>query len=167
MKNNVKQGQTDARKEARRKARETVFILLFESEYHMDEAPEEIFARALAERETDASDPFVKNTYFGAMEHLAELDGMIDRHAEGWRSSRITRVSRAAMRLCIYEMAFAKKPTPAPVAISEAIRIVKAYDDEKLRAFVNGVLNAVKEELENAPAAPVETPAPAENDGQA
>ena len=36
---------------------------------------------------------------------------------------------------------------PAPVSINEALELVKEYDDDKARAFVNGVLNAVKDSL--------------------
>ena len=36
---------------------------------------------------------------------------------------------------------------PARVSINEAIELTKKYDDEKSYSFVNGVLNAVAEEL--------------------
>ena len=36
---------------------------------------------------------------------------------------------------------------PARVSINEAIELAKKYDDEKSYSFVNGVLNAVAEEL--------------------
>ena len=36
---------------------------------------------------------------------------------------------------------------PASVSINEAVELIKAYDDEKTKGFVNGILNAVKEEI--------------------
>ena len=36
---------------------------------------------------------------------------------------------------------------PSNISINEAVELTKRYDDEKARAFVNGILNAVKEEL--------------------
>jgi N utilization substance protein B len=37
---------------------------------------------------------------------------------------------------------------PYSVSINEAIELTKKFDDPKARAFVNGVLNSVKDELE-------------------
>ena len=37
------------------------------------------------------------------------------------------------------------------VALNEAIELDKTFDEPRARAFVNGVLNGVKEELEAAP----------------
>ena len=44
-------------------------------------------------------------------------------------------------------MVYAEK-IPAPIAINEAVELAKKFDDPKARAFINGVLNAVKNELE-------------------
>ena len=44
-------------------------------------------------------------------------------------------------------MVYAEK-IPAPIAINEAVELAKKFDDPKARAFINGVLNAIKNELE-------------------
>ena len=36
---------------------------------------------------------------------------------------------------------------PAKVSINEAVELSKKYDDEKSYSFVNGVLNAVADEI--------------------
>ena len=59
----------------------------------------------------------------------------------------MTRVSRAVIRLCVYEMIYVKD-IPNAVAINEAIELSKKYDDEKARSFVNGVLGSIKNELD-------------------
>ena len=74
---------------------------------------------------------------------------MIVRHSNGWKPARISPVSRCAIRLCIYEMLY-REDIPAAVSLNEAIELVKKYDDEKMRAFVNGLLNGVKNEIETA-----------------
>jgi N utilization substance protein B len=51
------------------------------------------------------------------------------------------------MRLAVYEMLFEEK-IPNSVSINEAIELTKKFDDPKAKAFVNGVLNSVKNELE-------------------
>ena len=53
------------------------------------------------------------------------------------------------MRLCIFEMKY-MEDIPSVVSLNEAIELVKTFDDPKMRSFVNGVLNGVKEELEGA-----------------
>ena len=70
-------------------------------------------------------------------------------HANGWKPSRITPVSRSAIRLCIFEMKY-MDDIPAAVSINEAIELVKTHDDPKMRTFVNGVLHGAKTELEEA-----------------
>ena len=139
--------KADAHKEARRAAREAVLALLFETEYHEDDTPEAIFLRAAEARGIDPEDKYVRGEYLGIMEHIATIDAILGRHAKGWRTDRLSRVSRAVLRLGAYEIIYAEK-IPAPIAINEAVELAKKFDDPKARAFINGVLNAVKNELE-------------------
>ena len=126
-------------------AREAVFTLLFEPEFKQNEAREDIFDLSSENREIEA-DEYVRRTYFGVCEHLGELDELINRHAKGWKTSRISRVSRSIIRLCVYELLYCDD-IPANVSINEAIELCKRFDAESARAFVNGVLNAVKNEI--------------------
>lgn len=151
----------EAAREQRRAAREAVLALLFETEYHEDDTPEAIFTRAAEARDVDAKDRYIRKEYFGIMEHLTEIDALLSRHARGWRTDRLSRVSRAVLRLGTYEVVFAEK-IPAPIAINEAVELAKKYDDPKARAFINGVLNAIKKELEEGGVLPVLETAPAE-----
>ena len=152
--------KADAAKAQRRAAREAVLALLFETEYHEDEAPEAILNRAADARDVDVKDRYIRKEYYAVMENLPAIDALLGRHAKGWRTDRLSRVSRAILRLGAYEVVFAEK-IPAPVAINEAVELAKKYDDPKARSFINGVLNAIKKELEdNGGVLPVmETPA--------
>ena len=140
--------KADAAREQRRAAREAVLALLFETEYHEDEAPEAILTRAAAARDVDVKDRYIRKEYYAIMENLTAIDTLLGRHAKGWRTDRLSRVSRAILRLGAYEVVFAEK-IPAPVAINEAVELAKKYDDPKARSFINGVLNAIKKELED------------------
>ena len=139
--------RADAAREQRRAAREAVLTLLFETEYHEDDTPEAILTRAAEARDVDAKDRIIRKEYFAIMEKLPVIDALLGRHAKGWRTDRLSRVSRAILRLGTYEVVFAEK-IPAPIAINEAVELAKKYDDPKARAFINGVLNAIKKELE-------------------
>ena len=120
--------------------------MLFETEFRMGDSPEAIYATSLAEREI-ADNKYIRTVYFGVREHLDEIDALIAKHSNGWKPSRITPVSRSALRLCIYEMKY-MEDIPNAVSLNEAIELVKTFDDQKMKAFVNGILNGVKVEIE-------------------
>ena len=132
----------------RKEARAEVFHLLFETEFHSEASPKEIYALSREDREF-VEDAYIQQAYFGVCEHLDEIDEIMARHSNGWKPSRITPISRSAMRLCIFEMKY-MEDIPSVVSLNEAIELVKTFDDPKMRSFVNGVLNGVKEELEGA-----------------
>ena len=136
----------------RSEAREEVFYLLFESEFQKERAAQEIFdlaseVRELNERANQRQLDYIQRVYFGVCEKKEELDETIARHSNGWRPDRIAPVSRNLLRLCIYEMLY-EEDVPVTVAINEAIELTKKFDDPKAKSFVNGILNSVKNQLE-------------------
>lgn len=132
----------------RREAREAAFTLLFETEFKRGEAKEDIFALSCENREIEENG-YIRTVYFGVAEHIEELDAHIGKHAKGWKTERISRVSRSILRLAIFEMLYLED-VPAGVSINEAVELCKKFDEESARPFVNGILNSVKEEIENA-----------------
>ena len=129
----------------RRQAREELINLLFETEFRNDESAEAIFATSVENREI-AEDDYLRRAYFAIIENLDKIDATIGEHAHGWKTSRLGRVSRAVLRMGVYELLF-ENDIPATVTINEAVELTKALDDEKARPFVNGVLNSVKDSL--------------------
>ena len=125
----------------RRESREAVFGLLFENEFGLYEDKNELYKTALAARELEENE-YIKTVFFGVLEKRAEIDA----YARGRKMSRISKVAKSAMRISIYEMLYIAS-MPSSISINEAVELTKRYDDEKARAFVNGILNAVKEEL--------------------
>ena len=78
----------------------------------------------------------------GAVAALPEIDSLIARHTDNWRSERLAVVDRLIMRLAVYELLF--EGTPAAVVINEALELAKTFSGERAVAFVNGVLDAVR-----------------------
>ena len=78
----------------------------------------------------------------GAVRALPEIDLLIARHTDNWRSERLAVVDRLIMRLAVYELLFEK--TPAAVVINEALELAKTFSGERAVSFVNGVLDAVR-----------------------
>lgn len=130
----------------RKEARELVIGLLFETEFKTEESSKEIFAISTENREIP-EDEYVREAYFGVCDNRERIDTLIGAHSNGWKTHRLTRLSRSVMRLAVYEMLFCED-IPYSVSINEAIELTKKFDDPKARAFVNGVLNSVKNELE-------------------
>ena len=132
---------------SRKEAREKVFELLFETEFRHGETPQDIFATSAENREIE-DDPYITDVYFGVCEHCAQLDERINAHSNGWKTARISPVSRSILRLCVYELLYCPD-IPQSVSLNEAVELCKEFDDEAARPFVNGVLNSIKQEIEN------------------
>ncbi len=130
----------------RKEAREIVVGLLFETEFRGDESSTEVFATSAENREIP-KDQYVERAYFGVCENREKIDELIGESSHGWKTHRLTRLSRSILRLATYEMLF-EEDIPCNVSINEAIELTKKFDDPKAKAFVNGVLNAVKDKLE-------------------
>jgi len=81
----------------------------------------------------------------GAVSALPEIDRLIARHTDNWRSERLAVVDRLIMRLAVYELLFEK--TPSAVVINEALELAKTFSGERAVGFVNGVLDAVRRAL--------------------
>ncbi|MBQ8351740.1 MAG: transcription antitermination factor NusB [Clostridia bacterium] len=127
-------------------ARETAFILLFEAKFHPERDIAEIYETAKAARAVEEDD-YIREVIAGVTEQKETLDACIEKHSHGWKKSRISPVSLTIMELAVYEM-YHREDIPALVSINEALELVKTYDEEGARAFVNGVLNAVAKENE-------------------
>lgn len=129
----------------RRESREAVLGLVFENEYGCYSDKQELYATALEARGIEENE-YIKTVFFGILEKTAEIDAYIEKYAKGRKLSRIAKVAKSVMRISIYEMLYIDS-IPASVSINEAVELIKVYDDEKTKGFVNGVLNSVKEEL--------------------
>ncbi len=129
----------------RRDSREAVLGLIYENEYGLYEDKTALYENAVAARGIEENE-YIRTLYFGILEKSGELDAYIEKYAKGRKLSRISKVAKSIMRISIYEMLYIAD-IPANVSINEAVELAKRYDDEKTKAFVNGILNAVKEEL--------------------
>jgi N utilization substance protein B len=88
------------------------------------------------------ADPLIR----GTLEHRAEADAIITKHAKNWELNRIAAVDRNILRLAIYEMLH-RDDIPPVVSINEAVDIAKKFSTQDSGKFVNGILDKVKGEL--------------------
>ena len=94
-----------------------------------------------AERPSRAQLRYIDTVVTGVANREEELDEQIQKFSIGWDISRISRLARCILRLAIYEIQYVED-VPAGVAVSEAVRIAKKYNDSDTGAFVNGILGS-------------------------
>ncbi|MBE6673351.1 MAG: transcription antitermination factor NusB [Ruminococcaceae bacterium] len=133
----------------RREARETVFTLLYERNFQMDESPELQYGQALEMRELE-DDAYMKDVYLGVIANQDGIDEKIVAHSGTWSIPRMSKITRTILRLSVYEMLY-REDIPFNISINEAVELAKKYEDEKAPGFINGILNtiATKEGLKN------------------
>jgi N utilization substance protein B len=132
---------------SRRRARQRALQILFLWDARRQPVEDIINAYydTLYSEEKPERDEFVADLVRGTVEHVAEVDAQITRHAEHWRMERMPAVDRNILRLAVYEMG--RAGTPAAVAIDEALELARKFSNEESVQFVNGVLDAVHREL--------------------
>lgn len=109
----------------------------------------EIVERNIKEFAAGVEDPsFIHNLIDGVMEHITELDKIIEKAAPQWPLEQIAVVDRNVLRLGLYELLFGKREeVPPKVAINEAIELAKSFGGESSGKFVNGVLGTIYREI--------------------
>ena len=73
------------------------------------------------------------------LEHLEEIDSLINTHSSGWKTSRMNKVDLTILRLAVYEMKW-DEDIPEKVAVNEAVELAKRFSGDEGPAFVNGIL---------------------------
>jgi len=103
---------------------------------------------ATSERQLDPAVRAYVNRLMDAIErHRSEVDERIEGLAENWRLSRMNTVDRNILRIAATEMLFIED-VPPRVALHEAIRLAEWFGARDSRRFVNGVLDALLQELQ-------------------
>ena len=131
----------------RQEARDILFGLLFETEFHGGENPAAVYERACQDRDIPA-DSYVRESFFGVVSRSEILDVIISKCAIGWKAERLSRVSRTVIRIAAYEMLFVDD-IPMNVSISQAVSLATKYGEDKAKQFVNGVLAGLFKEIES------------------
>ena len=131
---------------SRRKGREYALQLLFRSEFSDPGDSEELIVGA---REVDAQTrAFAQFLHDGYLENETEIDRLIRKHARHWKLERMATVDRSILRMAITE--FLLTATPRVVVIDEAIEVARKFSGEEATEFVNGILDAIRKDLDAA-----------------
>ena len=134
---------------SRRKARECALQMLFAADVAEMPAAEVVrsYWAELGETDLDATArEFATRLASRTLSNLELLDERIRSRAEHWRISRMALVDRNLLRLAVYE--FLHEPTPRTVIINEALEIARRFSTWEATQFVNGILDAIKRDLD-------------------
>ena len=148
---------------SRASARELAVHLIYGREFTGEE-PEtvvetrlakEYYAKLSSENEVYAERPsrqqmsYIDGVVSGVANRGEDLDAAIQKFSIGWDIGRISRLTRAIMRLAIYEILYVED-VPTGAAISEAVRLAKKYDGDDTGSFVNGILGSFARSLQES-----------------
>jgi N utilization substance protein B len=139
----------------RRKSREMALQMLFQADMGKQDG-EQVRRTFWAEHATASAEVrgFADDLFRVATDRVAEIDGLIERHAEHWRMERMAAVDRNVLRAAVAEF-FSCPETPRAVIINEALEIARKFSSPEAVHFVNGVLDSVGKELEESGQRPV------------
>ena len=99
---------------------------------------------------------FTRSLAHATDDYTPDLDGVIEKHARGWSVDRIAPLEKAIMRVAVTEMLHpdvvpGETSIPPEGAIDEAVETAKTFCGAEAPGFVNGILNAVLQEMRDAP----------------
>lgn len=103
-------------------------------------------AEVLEDRED--ADAFCRQLVESVSLRRDQIDRLIGSHARNWSPERMSVVDRNVLRVGTAELLDGE--VPAPAVIDEAVEIAKHFSGAEAGRFVNGVLDAVRQELEGA-----------------
>ncbi|MDD7219430.1 MAG: transcription antitermination factor NusB [Clostridia bacterium] len=128
----------------RREQREHIFKLLFMREFNSEDEMNEqlsLYFDSLGEL-SEEDQEYMRSKYNHVLEHLDEIDELLNQTSHGWKTKRMSRVDLTALRLAVYELKF-DQDVPVGVAINEAVELAKRFGGEASGSFVNGILGKI------------------------
>ncbi|OJU55860.1 MAG: transcription antitermination factor NusB [Bacteroidales bacterium 45-6] len=89
---------------------------------------------------------YAKKLLTTTLRNQVELREIIDKHTQNWESERVALMDMVIMQIAVTEL-LTFPSIPVNVTLNEYIDIVKAYSTNKSAGFINGILDAIVQEL--------------------
>jgi N utilization substance protein B len=134
----------------RHEVRKEVFKAVFMNEFHDTDDMKSVIdtflqGRNNAETEdlaknnkTPEDEEYIKTKSEDIIAKLPEIDEMINKSVDGWKTTRMAKVDLTLIRLALYEIKF--ENIPVGVAINEAVTLADEFGTDSSAGFVNGAL---------------------------
>ncbi|WP_007027513.1 transcription antitermination factor NusB [Saccharomonospora iraqiensis] len=125
----------------RRDARRRAVELLYEAAQRETD-PRTLLAERVGATEVEAINDYTVTLVEGVGAHRERIDELLAEHAQGWSLERMPPVDLAVLRVGLYELLWAGD-VPDPVAIDQAVGLVRELSTDDSPRFVNGVLGRI------------------------
>jgi N utilization substance protein B len=140
-----------SRWDERHRAREVALRAVYQASVGGVAVPEAIALVELAGDDDgvaldDAGRAFALRLADGAWAGRDALDALIAPHSVNWRLERLATIDRLLLRQAVHEW-LTEPATPPRVVLSEALELARRYSGDEAVRFVNGVLDAVFQQL--------------------
>ena len=134
----------------RHEIRKEVFKAVFMNEFHDTEDMDQVICTFLEGRDkaeaedlaknnkTPEDEEYIKTKSEDIISKIAEIDELINKSVDGWKTSRMAKVDLTLIRLALYEIKF--ENIPVGVAINEAVTLADEFGTDNSAGFVNGAL---------------------------
>lgn len=134
----------------RHEIRKEVFKAVFMNEFHDAEDMDSVISTFLGGRDNAEAEDLAKNNKTAEDEEyiktkaediiakLPEIDELINKSVDGWKTTRMAKVDFTLIRLALYEIKF--ENLPVGVAINEAVSLADEFGTDSSAGFVNGAL---------------------------
>ena len=134
----------------RHEVRKEVFKAVFMNEFHDTDDMESVIntflqGRNNAETEdlaknnkTPEDEEYIKTKSEDIISKLPEIDELINKPVDGWKTTRMAKVDLTLIRLALYEIKY--ESMPVGVAINEAVSLADEFGTDSSAGFVNGAL---------------------------
>lgn len=106
-------------------------------------APRELYPK----NERRASVDMGTQLVLGVLDERRTLDETIGQAAENWSVARMAVVDRNVLRVAAYELLFDAE-VPERVAINEGVELAKRFGTSESGAFVNGILDKIRRQMQ-------------------
>ena len=130
----------------RRRGRETALQLLYALDITQDEVVDVLNAPWVGTVVPEAVRDFTTTLVAGVIEHREAIDALVQEWSINWSLGRIGVIERNVLRFAIYELLF-MTDIPPNVTINEAVEVAKRYGTDEAPAFINGILDRIKNEV--------------------
>ncbi len=130
----------------RRQARELAMQALFYMDIRKDASEETLENFCGCFCTSKKSRPFFRKLVNGVLGTKDQIDALVERYSQNWNISRMSCVDRNVMRIAVYEMLYCDD-IPPKVSINEAVDIGKKFGTHDSGAFINGIMDSIREAL--------------------
>lgn len=131
----------------RRRGRETALKLLYATDVTQESIDDILQAPWIKTLAPEGVRAFAAVLALGVTRHRDEIDTMVQEWSMNWSLERIGIIERNILRFAIYELLFLPD-IPPNVTINEAVEVAKRYGTNEAPAFINGILDRIKQEID-------------------